>query len=79
MAIKKPVQIADSIDAFVNKANEVVAPVSKERNSTDRGFKKIITVGFHPDLLEKIEVAARASGISRTAYINLVCSRAVAE
>lgn len=43
-----------------------------------RGKKEIITVGFAPDLLRKIDAASEANGISRAAFISLACSRAVA-
>ena len=72
MAIKKPVNI-DQINSFVSKAD---APSVK---GVIRGKKQIITVGFSPDLLVKIDEAANASGISRAAFISLACSRAVAD
>jgi len=40
-----------------------------------RGKKQIVTVGFSPDLLRKIEAAAAELGISRAAFINLACSK----
>lgn len=43
-----------------------------------RGKKEIITVGFAPELLRKIDAAAEANGISRAAFISLACSKAVA-
>lgn len=43
-----------------------------------RGNKEIITVGFVPELLEKIDAAAKANGISRAAFISLACSKALA-
>ena len=72
MAIKKPVNI-DQINSFDSKAD---APAVK---GVIRGKKQIITVGFSPDLLTKIDDAATASGISRAAFISLACSRAVAD
>lgn len=43
-----------------------------------RGKKQIITVGFTPELLLKIDAAANRVGISRAAFISLACSKAVA-
>lgn len=75
MTIKKPVNI-DQFDSFVSKANETVKPSPK---GVIRGKKQIITVGFSPELLERIDACASASGISRAAFISLACSRAVAD
>ena len=72
MAMKEPLNI-DQINSFVSQAD---APAVK---GVIRGKKQIITVGFSPDLLTKIDDAATASGISRAAFISLACSRAVAD
>ncbi len=72
MAIKKPVKVAE--DAFIEGA-----PDAEKTKGVIRGKKQIITVGFAPDLLERIDGKAAENGISRAAMINLACSRAVAE
>lgn len=73
MAIKKPVKVADE-DAFIEGA-----PDAGKTKGVIRGKKQIITVGFSPELLERIDGKAAENGISRAAMINLACSRAVAE
>lgn len=50
-----------------------------DRKGVMRGKKQIITVGFSPDLLRRIDAAAEALSISRAAFINLACSKAVKE
>lgn len=44
-----------------------------------RGKKQIVTIGFAPDLLKRIDAAAADMGISRAAFINLACSRLLKE
>ena len=48
MAIKKPVKVAE--DAFIEGA-----PDAEKTKGVIRGKKQIITVGFAPDLLERID------------------------
>ncbi len=52
-------------------------PVKEVTKGVIRGKKQIITIGFSPELLNKIDAAAERSGISRAAFINLACSKAV--
>lgn len=75
MTIKKPVKVdPQAADVhFVPRIQEFL------NAGTLRGKKQIITVGFSPELLSKIDAAAACDGISRAAMINLACSKAVAE
>lgn len=40
-----------------------------------RGKKQIVTIGFSPELLKRIDATAADMGISRAAFINLACTR----
>lgn len=60
----------------LNKVRDDV-PVSNVTKGVIRGKKQIITIGFSPELLAKIDDAAERNGISRAAFINLSCSKAV--
>lgn len=44
-----------------------------------RGNKLVTTVGFSVDLLRHIEAASKRLNISRTAFINMACTRMVKE
>lgn len=74
MSIKKPVRPAD-VEAFISNAPDA----TQEKKGVIRGKKQIITVGFAPELLDKIDAKALELSISRAAFISLACSRAVAE
>ena len=77
MTIKKPVKITDmssSVDAFIGAAPDAGKP---KPTGVIRGKKLIITVGFSPEMLKRIDAAALNVGISRAAWINLACSRAI--
>lgn len=81
MTIKKPVK-PESVDMFIGGAPDAkpeAAAKPAPGPSTIRGKKQIITVGFSPELLAKIDAAADANGISRAAFINLACSQAMAK
>lgn len=74
MSIKAPVkQVLKEAEKFIS-----AAPDSVEKKGVIRGKKEIITVGFSPVLLERIEQAAADVGISRAAWINLACSKLLA-
>ena len=60
----------------LNKVRDDV-PVSNVTKGVIRGKKQNITIGFSPELLAKIDDAAERNGISRAAFINLACSKAV--
>lgn len=82
MTIKKPVKTTP--DMFISGAPDAkpeaeVKAKTAPGPSTIRGKKQIITVGFSPELLAKIDAAADANGISRAAFINLACSQATAK
>ena len=80
MTIKKPVKTTP--DMFISGAPDAKPePEAKPAPgpSTIRGKKQIITVGFSPEQLAKIDAAATENGISRAAFINLACSQATAK
>lgn len=78
MTIKKQVKPA-AVDAFVSGAPDANAAIKTAPTGVIRGKKKIITVGFTPDLLEKIDAGAAAIGVSRAAFISMACSKATQE
>lgn len=82
MTIKKSVKVAvtgPAVDAFIGGAPDASVQATPARSAgVVRGKKLIITVGFSPDMLERIDAGAAQCGISRAAWINLACSRALA-
>ena len=76
MTIRKAVKPPRSEEAFISAAPDAAAA---KPAGVMRGKKQVITVGFAPELLEKIDAKAAENGISRAAMINLACSRAVAD
>ena len=82
MAIKKSVKAATAeptVDAFISRAPDASISVAAKAVGVIRGQKRIITVGFEPEALEAIDAAAARCRISRAAWINLACSKAVAD
>ncbi len=81
MTIKKQVKAAAApavaVDAFISGAPDAQATTREKTAGVVRGKKLIVTVGFTPELLHKIDEAAAASGISRAAFISLACSNAI--
>lgn len=76
MSIKKTVKVPvsnPSIDAFIGGAPDA----GSAKTGVVRGKKLIITVGFMPEMLERIDAAAAEVGVSRAAWINLACSKAL--
>lgn len=78
MTIKKSVKIVQNtspnVDAFIGGAPDAGSkPVG-----VIRGKKQIITIGFAPEALERIDAAAAKVGISRAAWINLACAKLAA-
>lgn len=59
---------------LANVRPDVPAVEMAEKKGVMRGKKMVITVGFAPTLLQKIDDAAEKMGISRAAFINLACS-----
>ena len=77
MAIKKLVKVPSvntTVDAFISGAPDAVIAKTV---GVIRGKKQIITIGFTPEALERIDVAGTNVGISRAAWINLACSKAL--
>lgn len=76
MTIKKPVKAPiDTTKHFISAAPD---STPEKKAGVIRGKKEVITVGFSPALLERIEHAAADVGISRAAWINLACSKLLA-
>ena len=82
MTIKKSVKVAaagPAVDAFIGGAPDAsVQNVPTRSAGVVRGKKLIITVGFSPEMLDRIDEGAAQCGISRAAWINLACSRLLA-
>ena len=78
MAITKPAKGIDPTAQFIEGAGDRASSNNAPAKGVIRGKKQIITVGFSPELLEKIDAAAAENSISRAAFISLACSRAVA-
>lgn len=77
VGIKKAIKVPQAAeDAFINEAPDAA---KAKPAGVIRGKKQIITVGFAPELLDRIDAKATENGISRAAMINLACSKAVAE
>ena len=80
MAIaKKPVSHQSAIltpvkekaaEAFISAAGKVAA-------TTEESGKKPILIRFDPEVLKRVDAAARRRGISRSAWIQFTVSRAL--
>jgi len=60
-------------DTFITRAGGTTPASDHER----KGKRNPITLRFNPDLLKKVDTAAKRRGISRTAWIQFVVSRAL--
>jgi uncharacterized protein (DUF1778 family) len=64
----------DKAEAFINGAAQKQADdIAQEAN------KIVTTLRFDPNLLKRIDTAAKRRGVSRTAYVMMAVSRAVEE
>lgn len=75
-SVKIPVAAGKAVDQFIGGAPDAGTAKSV---GVIRGKKQIITVGFTPEALVRIDEGAARAGISRAAWINLACSKLVAE
>lgn len=80
MAIKKDVTPKDP-DAFISGAPDSGA--SKEVEAPTKGKKRerqeIVAVGFPPAMIEQLAEASESMGLSRSAWIVMVCAKALKE
>lgn len=79
MAIaKKPNHnTTDIVSHRENKADAFIAGVNKPPVKISRQNKHPIMIRFDPDLLRKVDEASRRRGVSRSAWIQYVLSRAL--
>lgn len=57
-------------EAFISGAGK-----KQMQPETEEAGKKPAMIRFDPDLLKKIDAAAKRRGVSRSAWIQFVCSR----
>lgn len=61
-------------DAFI-----AGAPDAAKAKGVMRGKRRVITTGFYPDTIKRIDAAAAKLGIARAAWINMAVNRALVE
>ncbi len=68
-----------SQDASIGKHDEKVvqAIISGARKIEDDAAKKPVMIRFDPELLERVDAAAKHRGISRSAWVQYTLSRAL--
>lgn len=64
------------IEAFIT-GNELIAELPREPVPEADAKRARVMMRFDPALLERIDAAARHRGVSRTAWIHMVASRAL--
>lgn len=80
MAIaKKPSSNRSDIDKFISGAGEATAAPKKEKREKEQVKREPVLIRIPPDLLQRIDEAAKARGVSRAAWIVSVASRALDE
>lgn len=70
MAIVKSVK--KDPDAFI-----AGAPDAGKAKGVMRGKRRVITTGFNPDTIDRIDAAAAKLGIGRAAWINMAVNKAL--
>lgn len=60
-------------DAFI-----AGAPDAGKAKGVIRGKRRVITTGFNPDTIDRIDAAAAKLGIARAAWINMAVNKALA-
>jgi hypothetical protein len=74
MAIaKRPNSNQADIDAFIAGAS----PAPRQDNATDADKRIASIIRFPPDMLRKIDAAAKSRGVSRAAWVTMVASKAL--
>lgn len=60
-------------------ANEFIqgAPDAQRAKGVIRGKRRVITLGFGPETIDRIDAAAEELGISRAAWVNMVANKAL--
>ena len=80
---KKPVINDDLAERFVSGADATIAvketkPEKAEQTKrTGRGRKKPVSMTIAPDLIAKVDMAAKSAGMSRAAYVSMALNYAV--
>lgn len=75
MAIaKKPVSDHKDIDAFISGAPQ---KETQKKTADSGGGRSPCVIRFPPDLLARIDAAAKQRGISRAAWLCMVATRAL--
>lgn len=54
------------------------APDAAKTVGVVRGNRRVITLGFAPETIDRIDEAAASLGISRAAWVNMVVNKALA-
>lgn len=73
MAITKPVKK----DSSKNVADKFIDGAPDSTKGVIRGKRRVITAGFDPETIKKIDLASKDLGISRNAWINMVVNKAL--
>lgn len=72
MAIVKLSKRPASADAFIQGA-----PDAEQTRGVIRGHRRVITLGFSPETIDRIDAEAARLGISRAAWVNMVVNKAL--
>lgn len=60
-----------AIDAFIAKADKIAQQPQEE------GRRVPVTMRYDPDILKRVDTAAKRLGISRSAYVHVALSRSL--
>jgi predicted HicB family RNase H-like nuclease len=77
MTITKKPKVSQDVSIGKGDEKVVQAFISRAGKTADETIKKPVMIRFDPELLERVDAAAKHRGISRSAWVQYTLSRAL--